>query len=129
MKAAYTKTSQNLHLLVNGNTSLPSDLWIPSGAKIKPRVATQYSAGLAYIAGDGNISISGDVYYKSYSNNIILRDFPDFIQNEHIETELLQGIGRSVVQNWRWKSNKETSPATWHLLMHGHFRKTFKCRK
>ena len=95
IKAAYTKTSQNLHLLVNGNTSLPSDLWIPSGAKIKPRVATQYSAGLAYIAGDGNISISGDVYYKSYSNNIILRDFPDFIQNEHIETELLQGIGKS----------------------------------
>ncbi len=91
LKSAYTRTSQNLHLLVNGNTSLPSDVWVPSGKYIKPRLAQQISAGFGYASKNQIFAVSSDLYYKLYENNVILKNFPDIIQNEHIETEVLQG--------------------------------------
>lgn len=91
LKSAYTRTSQNLHLLVNGNTTLPSDVWVPSGKYIKPRLAQQISAGFGYASKNQIFAVSSDIYYKLYENNVILKNFPDIIQNEHIETEILQG--------------------------------------
>jgi hypothetical protein len=95
LKLSYNKSSQSLHLLTNGNTSLPSDIWIGSNEYIKPRTSTQYAVGLAQQWFEKKLSVSTDVYYKQFTDAVFLKDFPKIVQNPHLETEILQGIGRS----------------------------------
>lgn len=66
-KAAYSRMSQYVHLLASGMMSLPTDLWVPITADIKPIFSTHYSAGLFYSWGD-MWSISLEAYLKEEEN-------------------------------------------------------------
>ncbi|MCQ2273895.1 MAG: TonB-dependent receptor [Bacteroidales bacterium] len=68
-KVGYAYMTQYLHLLSNSNLSLPTDLWVPVTARIKPMNSNQVAAGLFYNLMDSlNLSVEG--YYK-YMNNLL----------------------------------------------------------
>ncbi len=77
MKAAYTHMNQYIHLLTNSTIGMPTDLWVPSTAVIKPQKSIQYALGLAYEIQDG-IEISLEGYYKTMANLIEYKEGSSF---------------------------------------------------
>lgn len=66
-KAAYSRISQYVHLLASGAMAMPTDLWVPITADIKPVFSTHYSAGLFY-SWDDMWTVSLEAYFKKEEN-------------------------------------------------------------
>ncbi|MBE9468356.1 MAG: TonB-dependent receptor plug domain-containing protein [Bacteroidetes bacterium] len=69
VKASYCSMQQNIHLLTNSNTGLPTDLWIPSTNKIIPESSEQITLGFAHTT-KKNYEISIEGYFKKLNNLI-----------------------------------------------------------
>lgn len=95
IKAGFTRTTQNLHLMTNATTSTPTDRWIPSSPNVKPEIANQYSLGYYRNFKDNMYEFSSEVYYKDMWNQIDYRNGAELTINNNIESELLYGIGRA----------------------------------
>ena len=67
VKAGYSYMTQYMHLLSNSNISLPTDLWVPVTARIKPMNSSQVAAGVFY-QWKYNIDFSIEGYYKKMNN-------------------------------------------------------------
>ena len=95
IKASYASMKQYINLLTNEALSLPTDLWVPSTAKIKPQEAWQVAMGLAKTFGeDFEVSLEG--YYKPMKNVLSYKEGTDFIglQNDW-QDKVTQGNGKS----------------------------------
>ena len=95
IKAAYTRNTQNLHLLSNSTASTPTDLWIPSSINVKPEVADQGSLGYFHNFLNNTLELSVEAYYKAMQNQIDYKNGANVNANEKIEGELLYGQGRA----------------------------------
>jgi hypothetical protein len=69
LKASYTNMHQNIHLLTNSNAGLPSDIWVPSTATIKPESSDQFSIGFAHTT-KKDYEMSVEFYTKKIQNLI-----------------------------------------------------------
>ncbi|MBI9069637.1 MAG: TonB-dependent receptor [Salinivirgaceae bacterium] len=69
IKASFCKMQQNIHLLTNSNTGLPTDLWLPATNKIKPETSKQFTLGLAHTT-PRNYEFSVELYHKKINNLI-----------------------------------------------------------
>lgn len=69
LKVSYCHMQQNLHFLTNSNTGLPTDIWVPSTALLKPETSKQFSIGLAHTS-KKNYEFSLELYRK-VANNLI----------------------------------------------------------
>jgi len=58
-----SKMSQNIHLLTNPGIGLPSDLWVPSTAKVRPQNSWELALSYAFKA-NKNFNFTIDGYYK-----------------------------------------------------------------
>ncbi len=96
VKTSFNKISQNAQLVSIANTSIPTDLWIFSNQYITPRIVNQYSIGVFHSAKNDNYSFSIEAFTKSTDNDFVLRDFPNIISNDHLETEVSEAIGKSM---------------------------------
>ena len=74
IKGSAARTYQYLHLVSNNGTTLPTDVWVPSTAVVKPQVAWQYSTGYFRNFLDNKLETSVEVYYKTMSNQIQYKD-------------------------------------------------------
>ncbi len=95
LKASYVKMNQYVHQLSNTYASLPSDIWVPVTAKVKPMNSHQVSAGAYYnLRKMYDFSIEG--YYKTMDNLIEYQDnaslFPDYI---NWDDKISMGSGHS----------------------------------
>lgn len=104
IKASYTMMHQYLHLLSTSSLSLPTDLWVPSTAKIGPQRATQYALGFFQDFQKPNISLSIEGYYKSMENIKSFKegssffefeDPADLTENSQFEDKITTGKGHS----------------------------------
>jgi hypothetical protein len=96
LKAGYARNVQNLHLLSNSSTSLPTDLYVPTTFNVKPETSDQVSAGYYRTLGqDKTYSLTVEGYYKSLGNQIDYRDGTQLRGNFDVEASLLYGIGRA----------------------------------
>ena len=69
VKASYVKMQQYLHLLANSSFGLPTDLWVPTTARVKPQRAWQTAVGATYsLNNDYEFTIEG--YYKKINDLI-----------------------------------------------------------
>jgi len=69
LKAAFTTMTQYLHLLSNSNVGLPTDLWLPSTARVKPMDSKQFAIGGIYaLSPDLELSLEG--FYKTMDRMI-----------------------------------------------------------
>lgn len=91
LKASYASMMQYIHLLSNAGIGLPTDLWVPATAFVKPQTANQVALGLAKVyKTDYEISLEG--YYKTMNNLIEYKDGSSFFDpQEDWEDKIARG--------------------------------------
>ena len=95
-KASFTSMYQFIHLLTNANVGLPTDLWVPSTAKIKPQSAYQGAVGIARSFKDQGLEFSLEGYYKYMTGLVEYKEGAAFIgENSDWEEKVVQGDGWS----------------------------------
>jgi hypothetical protein len=95
LKVSYSRMTQYMHLVSSSSLALPTDLWYPVTAAIKPGIADQVSTGYYYNIPSAGISLSGEVYYKWLQNLVEYKEGALLILNDDYEKELVHGKGRS----------------------------------
>jgi hypothetical protein len=96
IKAGFSTMTQYINLLTSEALSLPSDLWVPSTAKIKPQQSWQVALGVAKtINEDYELSVEG--YYKEMQNVISFKEGASFLfglENDW-QSKVTQGDGEA----------------------------------
>ncbi|WP_165044218.1 TonB-dependent receptor [Dysgonomonas sp. ZJ709] len=97
IKAAFTRTAQNMHMLkVSNMEATPSDRWVTNTNHIKPELANQVSLGYFRNFANNTFEFSAEVYYKNLENQIDYKDgTADIMRKENVEPYLLFGKGRA----------------------------------
>ncbi len=95
VKASYNKTLQFIHTLSNNTTVSPIDTWKLSDLNIEPQSAQQYALGLYKNFSENAYELSLEGFYKRSKNILDFKTGADILLNENIETEVLQGNGKS----------------------------------
>ena len=95
LKASYTVMNQFLHLVPNSTASLPTDIWIPSSALVKPQNSQQYSLGLFKNFKENSVETSVEIYYKSMKNQVLFKEGTQLTLVSNIEDALTFGNGTS----------------------------------
>ena len=95
VKASFNNTNQYIHTISNNTTVSPTDTWTLSDINIKPQKALQYSLGFYKNLEDNMYEFSVEGYYKQSKNVLDYKVGAQFILNENIETDVLQGDGKA----------------------------------
>ncbi|MBT8272463.1 MAG: TonB-dependent receptor plug domain-containing protein, partial [Bacteroidia bacterium] len=106
VKASYNNTYQYIHTLSTNTTVSPTDTWKLSDRNIRPQRAEQYVLGFYKNFDDHNYEVSVEAYYKNYDDILDYKVGAQLLLNETLETEVLQGIGRSHGIEFLVKKNK-----------------------
>ena len=96
LKLSYAQMEQYINLLASESLSLPSDLWVPSTARIRPQNSWQSVAGIAKtLWKDYEVSVEG--YYKEMNNVLSYQPGVSFIldvaSTENWQNKISQGRG------------------------------------
>ncbi len=94
-KAGLAQTNQYIHLVSNSNSTLPTDLWVPSSEVVQPQRSWQYAVGVFKNFLDNNIETSIELYYKDLNSQIDYQE--DYVQDISREDEdyFVFGEGRA----------------------------------
>lgn len=93
VKGAFSTMRQYIHLLTNESIGLPTDLWLPTTARIKPQDSWQVAIGGAKTLGkDYEFSVEG--YYKEMRNVIAFREGASLFEFSDWQGRVAQGNGR-----------------------------------
>lgn len=95
IKASYTRTYQNLHLLSNSTSGSPTDTWLPSSNNIQPESADQVALGYFRNFKENTFEFSTEVYYKKLDNQIDYKLGAQVTLNPTVEGTLYFGEGRA----------------------------------
>lgn len=95
VKAAYTQMHQFLHLVPNSTASLPTDIWLPSSAYVKPQGSTQYSLGVFKNFKENEYETSLEIYYKDMNNQVLFKEGTQLTLVTDLEKTLTFGSGKS----------------------------------
>ncbi|MCS7004463.1 MAG: TonB-dependent receptor [Cytophagales bacterium] len=95
LKLSYMISRQYNHQLFNTTIPSPADMWAPVNRYIAPQTAQQIALGYYQNFRKNEYTASAEIYYKSFDNQVEFRPNANLIFNEHLETELLKGIGRA----------------------------------
>lgn len=95
LKFGYAKTSQFINQIFNTDTPSPSSQWQLSNTHILPGESQNFSLGIFKNIHDNNIELSIEGYYRNILRIYDYKDFAKLLVNSHIETELLEGVGKS----------------------------------
>lgn len=95
VKASFNNSYQFIHRLLSNTTASPTDKWKLSDINIKPQEALQASLGIYKNISGNKYELSLEGYYKDYKNILDYKVGANLVLNEHIETETLQGEGKS----------------------------------
>ncbi len=79
LKGSYALMNQYVHLLSNTGIGLPTDLWVPTTARIKPQQSEQVAAGIAKDFNKSGLSLTVEGYYKTMKNIINYREGASFL--------------------------------------------------
>ena len=106
--ASVDKMMQNLHLLTTSGIGLPTDLWVPATAKVRPQLAWQGTLGVQKIIGK-KWTLGGEAYYKSMRNLITYQEGSSFLIESLVldasnwENKVTRGKGKSYGVEWSLK--------------------------
>ncbi|MDB4292282.1 TonB-dependent receptor [Maribacter sp.] len=95
VKAGYGNTIQYIHRLTNNTTVSPIDTWKLSDKNIAPQRGQQFSLGFFknFDANAYELSIEG--FYKTSKQILDFKTGAQLLLNRNIETQVLQGDGKS----------------------------------
>ena len=106
IKASYNNTFQYIHTLSTNTTVSPTDTWKLSDKNIKPQRAQQLVLGVYRNFEDNMYEVSLEAYGKTYDNILDYKVGAQLLLNENLETEVLQGEGRSYGVEFLIKKNR-----------------------
>ncbi len=95
IKASLNNTVQYLHSLSNNTTVSPIDTYKLSDTNIRPQQALFGTAGIFKNFAEDQYTVSLEGFYKRISNALDFKVGAQLILNENVETETLQGDGKS----------------------------------
>lgn len=95
LKASYDKTFQYIHLLSSNTTQSPTDTWKLSDLNVRPQESQQFSLGLFKNIDNSDLELSIEGYYKKSKNILDYKVGANLLLDQNLETELLQGEGKS----------------------------------
>ena len=95
LKFGYSRTAQFINQISDTNTPTPGSQWQLSTNHIAPTRAHNFSFGLFKNLKDNLWESSVEVYYRAIDDLFDYIDFAQLDVNEHLETELVSGIGRA----------------------------------
>lgn len=78
IKASFATMQQYLHLLSNNGAGLPTDLWVPATARVRPQRARQWALGLAHSFSQAGLELSVEAFDKSLRELIEFREGATF---------------------------------------------------
>ena len=94
-KLGYNKSYQYISQISNTAAASPISLWQLSNYHIQPKHADSYTMGFYHNNNDRGIAYSGSIFYRDIHQLVEYKDFAQLVLNDHIETELVSGIGRA----------------------------------
>lgn len=106
VKASYNTTFQYIHTLSTNTTASPTDTYKLSDALIKPQKGKQYSLGFYKNLDNNTYELSVEGYYKRSEDILDYKVGAQLFLNENIETEILQGEGKSYGVEFLVKKTK-----------------------
>lgn len=95
LKGGYNSMYQYIHTLSNNTLGSPTDIYKLSDTHIEPQKSQQLSLGFFKNFKNNQYEISLEGYYKWTDNLVDFKTGADLFLNEFIETETIQGIGKS----------------------------------
>lgn len=95
LKLGIQRVYQYLHMISNTTSMSPTDIWKLSDSYIKPQRGDQYSIGLYKNFARVGMEASVESYYKVLSNVIDYKGGAELLMNEHLETDVISGIGKA----------------------------------
>lgn len=95
IKASVSRSYQYIHLVSNNGTTLPTDIWVPSTALVRPQEAWQYSLGVFRNFFDNALETSIEVYYKDMQHQIEYRSGYTPTSFRDPELDFVFGRGRA----------------------------------
>lgn len=110
LKASYSLMRQYMHRVSSSSLVLPTDLWYPVTASIKPQTSNQWSLGVFQGLPKWNLNASIEGYYKTMSNLIEYREGARLILNDNFEKELVTGNGQAY--GLEFLIRKQNGPVT-----------------
>jgi len=106
IKASYSRTVQNLHLISNTIASSPLDIWTPSSYNIKPETADQVSAGYFRNFKDNKYEASAEVYYRKMENALDFINNAQTLLNKDLAGSMVFGKGRAYGAEFLIRKNE-----------------------
>ncbi|PHN01286.1 TonB-dependent receptor [Flavilitoribacter nigricans] len=96
LKASFSTMTQYINLLTSESFSLPTDLWVPSTARIRPQQAWQAALGAARTLQD-KFEVSVEAYYKKMSNVLSYKEGASFLfgYDSDWQDKVTQGQGEA----------------------------------
>jgi hypothetical protein len=95
VKVSYNRNLQYISLISHTSISTPGDIWKLSDPYLKPITVNQYATGYYHNFLDNKLETSVEFYYKDLTNLHEYRNNAQITLNDHIETELINAIGKS----------------------------------
>ena len=78
-KFSFSQMKQYIQLLSNSGAGLPTDLWLPSTAKVPPQKAWQVAVGVARTIDAQSLDVSMEAYYKGVDGVIAYKQGSNFV--------------------------------------------------
>lgn len=95
LKLGYSYTTQNIHVIRNSASSLPSDRYTVSTKTIRPELSHQLCLGYVGMTRDGDYDFSLEGYYKWIRNIYDYKDGKYYASDIAIENIVLGGKGKA----------------------------------
>ncbi len=111
-KLAYSQVEQNLHLLSNSGTGIPTDIWLPPSENIKPQKSTQYVLNITYTLPKQNIEISVEAFYKEMTNIIDFKEGASYQLDNSNWNSIIETNGFGRVKGLEFLIQKKTGKTT-----------------
>ncbi|WP_339816296.1 TonB-dependent receptor [uncultured Imperialibacter sp.] len=95
IKIGYNRMRQYINIVSNTAAVTPFDIWTTSSTHFKPVIGDQYGIGYFRNFTKNKLQTSVELFYKEVQNVTEYKNNADLFLKDNIETELLQGFGRS----------------------------------
>ena len=92
LKASYARMNQYLHLVSSSGFALPTDVWYPSTAAVKPQSSDQVAGGFSLLLGR-QFFLTNEYYYKRLDNQVDFIDGANLFANVDLEGDFAIGKG------------------------------------
>jgi hypothetical protein len=95
LRSSFAVANQTLHLASRSDVYLPTDVWYPSSARIKPSRSIQGAFGFEVTSVDRTFLFVAEGYYKDLKHLYEYKNNSDFSFGSNLEDQLTEGRGEA----------------------------------